>query len=432
MAAEPHIYVADRSIWLESPAFAAKDSGMTKLPASSSSMEPEMLARSILGALGGSTESIRTATLVLPASWCYVHRFPIPQRRPTHAMLAYAFEEYLPVEVEQLTCDFVRATNGDYFGVGIETARTRRLLDTLAARDLTVAHLRVDVLDAAGRITFANRLLWCDDEHVACLRQCDRCVEEWRVVRLAPDVADEQWCERVTDHLDLEEADALTIAGCVASERLTALASRRPGSSLPSSDAARRHSSALNIDLACDALASETQRAGLHRAWRRTAAVSLLGLLILAGALFVHRGRLQHQVESVAAWERSVFTELFPRQAVPTGIALRLASERRRLEGLTLARKPGAAGPTDALATLHGVVAALPRDLRVDLQDLRVEGSDVTLRGRLRDHRQAEQLATAIETRPAVDCDAPRTDRLKSGGVQFFLHARAAAPEARP
>jgi hypothetical protein len=48
---------------------------------------------------------------------------------------------------------------------------------------------------------------------------------------------------------------------------------------------------------------------------------------------------------------------------------------------------------------------------RLDLQELRIENGNVTLRGRTRDHRGAEQLAASINKTGSLQCGAPRTER---------------------
>ena len=86
---------------------------------------------------------------------------------------------------------------------------------------------------------------------------------------------------------------------------------------------------------------------------------------------------------------------------------MRLASERRRLEGLTLSGQTVPQRHADALATLRTLIAALPDDLALDLEEVRIEGSAVTLRGRTRDHRQAERISAALDSIADLECPAP-------------------------
>jgi hypothetical protein len=145
---------------------------------------------------------------------------------------------------------------------------------------------------------------------------------------------------------------------------------------------------------------------------------------------------VERESQEIAAWERHVFAQLFPDQGPPTGVATRIASERKRIESLTSRRSGDEAQSPDALRALRDVVAAIPADLRIDVQELRIEGRDLTLRGRTRDPQSAEQIGQKIDALLGWDCDPVRTDRHREAGVQFFLHGRAGSspkpPEGEP
>src|SRR5512142_264413 len=105
MATEPLLAITDRCVCVVR---GAECISAQPLPDSAVRLAPDELASSIRVVLESAAPRVRRCGLVLPSSWCYVHAFTLPQRRPTRDTLAYAFEEYLPVEVEQLTCTFVR------------------------------------------------------------------------------------------------------------------------------------------------------------------------------------------------------------------------------------------------------------------------------------------------------------------------------------
>ena len=148
MAAELLICVADWGVTVKIPAGPLGRAETQPLPTSATSLAFDELAEAVLAALGRLDASNHTATLVIPSSWCYVHRFEVAQRRPTRTLLAYALEEYLPLEIESLTCDFIRTATGAHIGVAIETERIRPLLDTLASKHIHVEHVTLDVLHA--------------------------------------------------------------------------------------------------------------------------------------------------------------------------------------------------------------------------------------------------------------------------------------------
>jgi hypothetical protein len=391
-------------------------------------LSPAELADLVSAAIPGASFPRGPSTLLLPASWCYVHPFIAVQRRSTRALLGYALEEYLPLEIERLTCDFVRVASSQYLGVAVETDRVRPLLDALAARGVRVERITLDVLYAGYPTSGEGVLLWCDDAHVAVVHYAGRNLVQLRVVRVAGDLDDVEWCRRMAAQLQLGGGSNVAIAGYASPERRAGLARALGVQPEAVCDLARSNEATSTwrfaLDLARDALAPSTRHAGLLRIWRTTAAMLLVALLILCAGLYVHRTRVEARLQRVAAWEGEVFAELLPNEPIPAGVALRLASERRRWEGLTLAEGPDRPASRDALDTLRAIVAALPADVRVDLQELRIEDQDVTLRGRLSDHRQAEQLAAAVGRLPGLECGAPRTHRLPEGGVEFFLHAQ--------
>ncbi len=411
------IQIADRRVTLRN------GEQLESLECASSAIPPTNLAQAI-AQLGEAATPCRV-TLVIPASWCYIHRISVPGRRPERSALAFAFEEFVPVDVETLTCDFLKAGDGSSIAIGIDTARIGLLLKALRETGIDVERITLDAIDAATG-SDADRLLWCDDEHVALLERSDGHIDFLRCVRLAAG-PDDCWAARVQERLGAVDRPT-TLTGAVSRDRLAEL--ERFESFTPTVAGARsRHSQIGEFNLARDALAPPSRRTDLLLAWRRAAGVALAALLVLTVGLGVQRARLQARVGEVERWERAVFAELFPGQMVPAGVAMRLASERKRLEGLTLSTGARTPARTDALAILHQIVANLPGDLRLDLQELRIENGNVTLRGRTRDHRGAEQLAAAVNKSGSLQCASPQTERQSDGGVLFYLHAQRVADD---
>jgi len=426
MATDATIVIHDRTV-----AVAVRHGRMLRrerraLAESAATLSAERLAQVIAEAACALEVARTSVSLVIPTTWCYVHPVSLAQRRPSHTMLAYALEEFLPTEIEQLARDFLRTGPGQYVGVAVERQRLSGLLEACAAAGLYVEHVTLDVLQAAQSLPEASSVLWCDEEHVAVLARRAGAAHSLRVIRLAAGLSELHWQQHVLDHLRagaLPDGDAVAVTGCLAEDRLDRLA-RELGaqrSALP--DAVHACGRDGRFNLARDGLAAGSASLRLLRTWRRTAAVTLAALLLVAAALGLQRQRLSAQLSEIANWERGLYRELFPGQPPPPGIALRIASERRRLEGLTLAGPSALQPPFDAVATLRVVMAALPADVALDLDEVRIEEQAVTLRGRTRDHQQAERLATALNSAAGLACPAPRTDRHREGGVQFFVSA---------
>ena len=200
MSAELVIHVQDRAVAV----VVGGARQQRALGASATSLAPEQLAEVIADVVSTLDVRRRDATLVIPAAWCYVHRVSAPQRRPGHAMLAYALEEYLPVDIEQLTCEFVRSKDRQFIGVAVETQRMRALLDACSGVDIRIERITLDVIHAAEHLPEAARLIWCDEEHFVVLARDGRVPVDLRVVRLASELSRQEWCRRVAAHLEAD------------------------------------------------------------------------------------------------------------------------------------------------------------------------------------------------------------------------------------
>lgn len=368
--------------------------------------------------------------LILPSSWCYVHSLSIAQRRPTPAMLLFALEEFLPVDAEALVAEFLRGPPGQWIGVALEHRRVRPLLDALQAADIEVEAITIDVLECAARHD-APQVIWLDHDHAALLRRAARRTSQLEVVRFVaePESAD-RWDPLAARVADLQNAKEARFVGGTrpAPEVLKEMSPHL------SSVAQAEHAGLGEINFAQGPLAPAGRHTDTLRQWRRSAVAVLSLLLLLAGGLELRRTRLLAELQTVATWERQQFAAVFPNEPVPAGVALRLGSERRRLEGLTTPTlgTPGAEG--DALELLRLLVRSIPGDLRLTLQEIRIDGNDVTLRGLTRDPGQAERLVQSLGPACGLQMNPPRTDRVREGGTQFLAQAsrRAAVQKERP
>ena len=131
MAIDVHIRISDREIAVRTGELARS----AELPLPARQMPADELVAALTPLLADVPRAGST-TLTLPASWCYVHTCSVPQRRPTRAVLTYALEEFLPVEAECLTADFVRTAAGEHIGIAVETQRLLPLIAGLQALSL--------------------------------------------------------------------------------------------------------------------------------------------------------------------------------------------------------------------------------------------------------------------------------------------------------
>ena len=154
----------------------------------------------------------------------------------------------------------------------------------------------------------------------------------------------------------------------------------------------------------------------------------------LAAGLHRQRSAINEAIDAIAHTERQLYTQSFPGRPVPPGIALRIASERIRLEGLTRSANPdstrNALLPAQTVPEeLRHLIAAIPTDVRLFVQDLQLDDHHLTLRGTARSHAEAERIASALRDAHGWVPSPPRSDVRRGGGVGFALHARRGTDE---
>lgn len=379
------------------------------------------LSEQIVQTVRRATSQTIDATLIIPSSWCYIQRFDLPQRRPNRTALEFALEEFLPVEIENVTCEFLRCGANAWIGVAIETARLKPVLSQLQVDGIHVERITLDVLEAASLLE-ASRVIWVDQLHYAELALTDVGPSVLGVTRSNTGLTEFAAQPPSTD----ESVGGIETVICGALPEC--VAGRFPDYLDQESRLPRIRPNPIRtleeFSLARGGLAPAHRNSRRLQALKAGAIAASLALLVVAGAQVLHRAQLNIRLGQINDWEQSLYQQVFPDQPVPAGVALRLSSERRRLEGLTQITGGSVASTANAIDCLRELVAALPNDLRLSIQELRIDGNDVTLRGVSRDPSQAERLTQALSGSGKLQAESPRTDRTREGGVQFFAHAR--------
>jgi len=183
------------------------------------------------------------------------------------------------------------------------------------------------------------------------------------------------------------------------------------------------------IDLRTGALAGSASRLGITRLTHHCLMLLIICLTIAAAGAHLYRRALQAHAAAIDQARHDAYRIVLAAEELPAGAALRLASERIRLEGLT---HSGADSETlrlseGPLETLRQIVAELPEDVRIMLDEVRLDQQQVTLRGKTASHRNAERIAESMGNVPRLQVRPPRTTRLESGGVEFWIVAMRGA-----
>ena len=403
-------------------------------------------------------EAIRTingialpAHLIVPSSWCFHQPVQGNQRRFDQKAAAFQFEEYLPLPLEEVTCAFARGRSGRHTGLAIRTAPIRRLLERLGQARIHVEHLYVDSFVTGAWAAS------CDGQTsgTVLLGQHRLAVSLTTPNGGRPHVVRSILCR---DAADVEPAVGLTetVAGAGAGRwllfdlRTDGAADAVPPHLFDQAEHLHQAEAVTRLQLA----ATEHGRAGpdLCRGdlapvgrWSRTCRLAawcavLLTLLLLMGAGDFHRRRSACREANGGLGVRQVqlFKEALPGCPVPVHPALRLASERIRLEGVTRTARSSAssAGPFQdrdaAIDALRHFVAALPQDVRIRLLDWSIDRSQLSVRGQTTGHRDAERITEAVNAIPGLTARPPRTARLAGGGVTFTIRATREHHESKP
>lgn len=402
--------------------------------------DAEALATAVRQAVDALQRAAASVTLVIPQTWCISHVLSAGGRRMRHEALVYEFEAFLPIPLEELTLVLRPLADNHVLGVALPTASMRRLRDALVGHGIEVDHIAIDGFEAARE---SEQRAGDTEESVAVAifdhrssrlllhagRPTQRTVNlpgandgrspaqilgddlrrllppnktppsRWKVLDVAAGEAAPVSVEGVAvDHLAGEAAvDAIVCH----------LASKNPF-----------------VDLAAGTLAGGRSRHTVARLTGQCLAAAIVLALVTAVGMYVKTRQIDGRIVALEEAQGTAYHTVFPAGELPPGAALRLASERIRLEGLT--RKGDASAGLVAsgpLVRLREAVAALPADVRVLLTESRIDEQQFLLRGQTAEHRDAERIAEAVAAVPGIEVRPPRTTRLKSGGVDFTIVA---------
>ena len=87
-----------------------------------------------------------TCRLVIPANWCLIHRVELPGSRWSKSAAEYEFEQYIPVDLEELTCTSIRLNPRDALVVAVFTDSLHEFLTVLEENLVIVEAVNVDAM----------------------------------------------------------------------------------------------------------------------------------------------------------------------------------------------------------------------------------------------------------------------------------------------
>lgn len=372
--------------------------------------------------------------LVIPMNWCLTHVLERPSKRAGIESLGFELEEFLPVPIDAVTAVYLPLGPSRVLAAGVLTEPIRKLLGELTEMGITVDQITVDALVGAFAGAAASRPTSCivADEHwvrALCFFGDDKTPETLLLPRPA---------DSTRGHLPRlieEQIDAPPLASDFESQIIwlggyhdsaPARCQQKPDDGSVLRLATCAASSATRLNLRCGALAPHEAGERVRRRLRHCATAAVALLVVCAGGLLGQTHALSKELRQVQDAQARVYRETFDTVgSPPPGAALRIASERIRLEAL---RHSGAHADgtnlertRDPITTLRDWVASLPADVRVFLTHARIDESHVQLRGKTREHRDAERLAEPLQRIAGLIARPPRTTRDRDGAVEFSI-----------
>ncbi len=352
------------------------------------------------------------------------------------AML-YRLEEQLPLDAEGLSAVFLPACNGTSIGLAVQMERMRKIMDALAGIGVKVESIRPTALLAAdaclaGAAGGADIIILTGGGMCDVLAMAQGRLASWEAgpmeeLPLMTRVAAAPHTPGPASVIVLG-AEAEAAAGVLAQVDQVAVAAVRDQ---PLFEAAALQAGvgpgalAAPADFASERISPAFGARALARRARGALVAACLAAALVAGGLYFRTVQYEQSAADLRRQQAAAYRQLYPAATPPPSIRSRLASELARLGG-----HQAPAQSSSALDALRRVLAALPADVKLQLEEARLSPGAVVLAGQTLAHGDVETLCRALEA-AELTMEPPRTENLSRGGVSFTLSGKI-QPEARP
>ncbi len=392
--------------------------------------------------------------MAIPGTACLPATVPFNRQihgRDRQALL-YAFEEHLPISLEDLAVDFLIGGGGkdSCLGIGVETHQYREVLEQLEEHGVAVHHLVPAALAATQYVvertasgTDPGYVLWSHEEGFDLLRIHQGKPIYWRsftdLVSLQGELRHDQLSEASHSLIvcgrnassNLESAEPSPLVPLVTHQIATLcseLGIEVTENEISLQEAACQGCSLVLdakqlpwIDLRRDSLRAATLSRQLEKGLRFFAVSGLILALALVTALELVGQRMRAESARLVDQQVLVFQQTMPGQRVPIGIRTMLEAELTKLSGAAGQMGKVPVMPSSLFA-LRDVLASFPSEVRVRLLEINIEGDQISVEGQARQHADAEQIATKL-VNSGWKVPSPRTEALSEQGVSWSLTA---------
>ena len=374
--------------------------------------------------------------LTLPSAWCYAATFNLDDLggKPRYETMLYQLEEYLPMDAELLAASFeVDSHNRTAIGCAVESKPIKQVIDDLELQGIMIGGICPEIMLAYQALKDQNQikqnhrfvLLQDEGETISLLQMHDGKIVRWLLCD-SNDVLD---LLRNNIHVD-DEVTSLLAVGLrddlsyklnkqnkiqidridVDMQQLIA----QGGASLHQSERLP------SFDLRRGDLANQGFNSRYRLPFGVATACVLLLLISVVAVLNFRAYEYGLQAAQTRASIEDQYQQAFPGKSVPLGVIGRLASEVKRIKGMS---QTGQATPEQqsAMQTLAQILTHLPKEMRFQLTELQLEPKQIRLYGSARSHVDANKIAKALDDVEEYTFELLRTENQDSRSVTFSI-----------
>lgn len=374
--------------------------------------------------------------VAIPSDWCLcapINTNDLPQRN-RRSLMIYRLEEKLPIPAEDLVVDFAPGMNCS-LGVASKLDRLRPLVDSLEAAGVAVSSISPAAVLSLQQIVSDGTK---PDVHVHVVEGSievfsfsDGKIASWRYLHGSVELEQEIRRQQLRlgtplriniCGLDTQMTESLRRLSVTAELSVTNGQSAEFASL--AADRVLRGRSEAWVELRRDALAVKDALRQIRAPLSAAIAALVAVCICFAGAMLWKAHGYDQLAEALQKQQANAFREALPGSPLPANMKSRLASEEKKLRGVS-----GAAGELpsrlSALNQMYDVLRSLPRDLRYRVLEMRFAGERLYLEGQSRTHGDAEVVAESLRKTGLLQVDAPQSEQRADNSVAFSLSAVA-------
>lgn len=152
-------------------------------------------------------------------------------------------------------------------------------------------------------------------------------------------------------------------------------------------------------------------------------AIAILFIVFLTAfsvGLYSQGNRWQSQELAYRSQQVQIWRGTFPDLAIPSDILMRLASEKKRMEGLA-GKATGLPQYSSALEKLRAVICNIPNHIELRLKDIKLNQDRITVTGQARNFTMVEHIAGALSLSGLFRMRPAQSKRVNEHIVDFTV-----------